>query len=260
VSGSPGLRPVAAMLAVAALALFGIGLAADAAHAEPSVIGQARLFDDDGGRGLFDGTVLTPGVPVSRCLRVGADGAPPSRVLLTADDVTGDLARTLSVRIERGATGGFDDCAGFRGATVATGSLSDLAAGPADTAWPAGAAAQTFRITVRSDATSGTARATFVWSALYEQTPAATPGETDPAVAAPAVTSGKSGLAAVLDVLKRLAAQARRHIAIPIAMLAAMGLFLLLQNRFDRKDPKLRLAPVTRSRYVWIPLHGPGRP
>ena len=102
-SALPGLRPVAAMLAVATAALFGIGLAADAAHAEPSVVGDA---------------------------------------------------------------GSFDGCAGFRGNPVATATLTGLADDPLDTAWPAGATAQTFRITVTSgsDAAAGTARATFVWS------------------------------------------------------------------------------------------------
>lgn len=269
-SRSPGLRPVAAMLAVAAVGLFGIGLAADPAHAE--VVAEARLFDDDRGQGLFGGTALQPGVPVSRCLRVGAGGAAPARVLLAADEVTGDLADDLDVTVERGDGGGFAGCAGFRGTRVVTGPLVGL---EADTTWPAGATAQTFRVTVtsRSDAATGTAGATFVWSAHYDQVPAAvpsgsapavapvpSPGVSEPAVAAPDVTTGRSGLAALLDIVQRLAAQASRHVAIPIAMLGAMFLFLLLQGRMDGKDPKLQLAPVTRSRYVWIPLTGEGRP
>lgn len=272
--GSPGLRPVAAMLAVAALGLFGIGLAADAAHAEPSVVGQAKLFDDDGGQGLFTGTVLQPGVPVSRCLEVGAAGATPSRVLLVTDEVGGDLAGALSVTVERGRGGTFAGCAGFRGTRVATGTLTGLAAAPADTSWPSGAGTQTFRITVTAgpDTVAGDARATFVWSAFYDRAPAAAPAATpsssapvvagpdSPAVAAPGAAAEKSGLAQVLDILQRLAAQASRHIAIPIVMLVAMFLFLLLQGRMDGRDPKLRLAPVTRSRYVWIPLSGEGRP
>ena len=62
------------------------------------------------------------------------------------------------------------------------------------------------------------------------------------------------------DAIVRLAAEARRHVAIPITMIVAAVVFLLLQSRFDRRDPKLHLAPVSRSHWVWIPRIGSGRP
>ena len=35
-----------------------------------------------------------------------------------------------------------------------------------------------------------------------------------------------------------------RHGGFPLGWLAVVGVFLLIQNRIDRRDPKLALAPV----------------
>jgi hypothetical protein len=37
---------------------------------------------------------------------------------------------------------------------------------------------------------------------------------------------------------------------------AVLILFVLFQNRADRKDPKLALAPVRLKRYLSIPVEG----
>jgi hypothetical protein len=35
-----------------------------------------------------------------------------------------------------------------------------------------------------------------------------------------------------------------KHSEFPVALIVVLVLFLLLQDRFDRKDPKLALAPI----------------
>ena len=44
--------------------------------------------------------------------------------------------------------------------------------------------------------------------------------------------------------LQRVAAVASTTGAMPVGLLALIGLFLLIQDRLDRRDPKLALAPV----------------
>ena len=47
-----------------------------------------------------------------------------------------------------------------------------------------------------------------------------------------------------LERLGRLAVEASKKAAFPLVLLLVVGLFLVLQDRIDRKDPKLALAPV----------------
>ena len=231
---------------------------------------------------------------MSRCLEIRYDGtASPGDVHLLAEDVTGPLARRLDVRVERGTGGGFASCAGFAGATVFDGLLTDLAAGSAgaagvSTGWmPAADDAQTFRITVEvtGGATSGqTSAATFRWLIVPVQAtpaptttptatappattpavPAATPGPPSPG-AAPAAdhpdrstagrTFGKKLKALVektAEVVYEVTARTIRHGGVPIASIVAVVLFILIQNRIDRRDPKLALAPVTGDPYLYF--------
>jgi hypothetical protein len=58
------------------------------------------------------------------------------------------------------------------------------------------------------------------------------------------VRATQSALARLADDIIRAVGTAARHSAFPIALLVAMGLFLLLQDRIDRRDPKLALAPL----------------
>jgi hypothetical protein len=45
-------------------------------------------------------------------------------------------------------------------------------------------------------------------------------------------------------VLQRLAPAVAARAAFPVLLLAIMVVFLLVQDRIDRKDPKLALAPM----------------
>ena len=48
----------------------------------------------------------------------------------------------------------------------------------------------------------------------------------------------------VISQIGRVAAEAIEKAAFPIALMLMVGAFLMVQNRIDRKDPKLALAPV----------------
>jgi hypothetical protein len=52
------------------------------------------------------------------------------------------------------------------------------------------------------------------------------------------------------EVAAELAVRSAGHGAFPLASVGALGFFLIAQNRFDRRDPKLALAPVTREPYL----------
>ncbi|MGH2756284.1 MAG: hypothetical protein ACRDI3_00670, partial [Actinomycetota bacterium] len=42
----------------------------------------------------------------------------------------------------------------------------------------------------------------------------------------------------------RVAAEAAQQVAFPLALAMMVGAFLMVQNRIDRRDPKLALAPI----------------
>lgn len=52
------------------------------------------------------------------------------------------------------------------------------------------------------------------------------------------------------DVAVKLTARTARHSGFPLASVGAMVVFLVAQDRFDRRDPKLALAPVLREPYL----------
>ena len=56
----------------------------------------------------------------------------------------------------------------------------------------------------------------------------------------------------------RVATAAAKRGAIPVALIVLVVLFLLFQDRFDRNDPKLALAPVYAEPDV--PFPGPEEP
>jgi hypothetical protein len=254
----PGHLMVIGMLAAAGVAFAAVGWNTDPMSRAVTVMQTVPLFDDDGGGAMFAATTLTPGVPVSRCVRIGYDDATTAgTVRLAAESVSGALADHLRVAVERGPTGGFGDCAGFSGVSIYAGTLTGLSGG-VPTGWtPVTGSTQTFRITVTLTgmtvpASSMSARADFVWR-VQGATPAPAASAAAPVVAEPSHPS-RTALQTFLQPIVKLAREAARHAAIPGVLIAALVAFLLLQNAADRRDPKLALAPVWRNRYHWIPL------
>ena len=56
----------------------------------------------------------------------------------------------------------------------------------------------------------------------------------------------------VVTQIGRIAVEAIEKAAFPIALMLMVGAFLMVQNRIDRKDPKLALAPVDSERDLLI--------
>jgi hypothetical protein len=56
----------------------------------------------------------------------------------------------------------------------------------------------------------------------------------------------------VISQIGRVAIEAIEKAAFPIALMLMVGAFLMVQNRIDRKDPKLALAPVDSERDLLI--------
>jgi hypothetical protein len=323
-----GPHVVIGMLLAGATAFAAVSYLGGDAPKTATVLDAVPLFDDDAGKAMFALPAMAPGVPVSRCIRIGYDGgSDAATVRLAAEAVQGRLADALAVTVDRGTGGGYGDCTGFSGSRIFNGNLTslgraDTADGGLSTGWqPSGPESQTFRITVNladpAPAKGADAQARFVWRvrAATNLTPAAPDGFLDtptpdaPAPDVPATpTAGarvggrtqapmiggvgtaassaagtpapggaprpagapapapeqsqrseqaaprtvSSALHAITVPVAKLAREAGRHVAIPLVLILALAVFLLVQHLADRNDPKLRLAPMSRSRYLWI--------
>lgn len=187
-----------------------------------------------------------PGDSATGCLRLAYRGSKPARVLLFGTTSGTGFDRYLELKVERGAS-----CRGGRRKIVYNGTLADFphgAGGAIEETWAAGEAhAYRFEISVRDDnAAQGlTAKQTFTWST--EGRIAAPPGQTEDE-GSPAATlaapPGLDGLRKVLQQIARVAAEVGKRSAFPSGLLMLVVAFLTLQNRIDRRDPKLALAPV----------------
>lgn len=198
-----------------------------------------------GGVQLVPGTVetmfpevhLDPGVPRAACIEITHDGTVQLDTValrLAAAEGSSRLLAALHLRIERGAPGAAPDCTGFAPeAEVADGRLLELTEPPSPAGWsswqPGRLETASYRFTVvlppeeATDALQG-ARASvdFLWAATAQ-------------------TRG----AMVMPRVVMLAAAIARDAVLPLLLLAVLAvLFLGVQDRIDRRDPKLAMASV----------------
>ncbi len=188
-------------------------------------------------RPMFPDVHLEPGVAQSSCIEIRHEGdVQLDTVALRLDAAEGSslLLDRLVLRVERGAPGVGDDCAGFvPSVEIADGRLLDLTAPPTAAGWaswqPSGDEAASYRFTVLLpeedvvDALQGArARVDFLWVATAQPV---------------------GGLLAPR--LTLLALSFARDALLPLLLLSvAAVLFLGIQDRIDRRDPKLALAAV----------------
>jgi hypothetical protein len=246
-------------------ALSGVfSLAAGAAAGRPARLdppATIELAAGTSGSALFAVGGLVPGHPVTNCLAVGFhDTVPGSVIRLYAVARPAGLSPYLAVTVRTGRTAGGTGtgCAGFvPTATPFRGRLSDLAA--AERGAPAGLpmlrlpdpdGSVTFEVTVSvvdADAAQGrSTRFDLVWSAPAAEAIGAArtaapgqpaqPGRSESALLRLAHAVGRLVHAFGLPALKA------GFVGIPVGGLVV--LFLLVQNYFDRRDPKLALAPI----------------
>lgn len=250
---------VQVMTALAALVLAGglvVRMSAPLGSSSPSArqaLGANGVLELHADRDtpLFDEVSLLPGHPVAACARLRTDAPDtPGPIQLSLKGYEGShaLAAATIMTVEHGLVE--DDTAGcpsFRpDTTVASGTIADLqrlhgldgtpiAGGDA----AAGQSEDWFRVTVE----------------LPRTAPSAVQGHSigdlgirwSTTMASPAERSLRERASLVM-------AAVTEHSVIPLMLVVVLALlFLGVQDRFDRQDPKLALAPIVRGAMVFEP-------
>lgn len=226
-----------------AVAGLGLTLAPPASAAPPPAL-ELR----DGGRAALSLENANPGDAATACMLLRYRGAATARVRLYGATIGTGFDRYLDLTVTRGTR-----CQGFRAnATVYDGTLEGFPDGPdsaIEETWSPGEVhAYRFEVSVRDDnAAQGlSATQTFTWAA--DGRVAGAPSEEDSAVVdsqggfVPGPSAG--GIGELLRRIAEVAAEVGKRSAFPGALLLMVFGFLAVQNRIDRKDPKLALAPV----------------
>ena len=228
------------------VAIAPIWLAMALVAPDPAAAATPVLELHDRGSAVLSLQNAKPGDSASGCLRLVYRGSEPDRILLYGATSGTGFDRFLELKVERGAS-----CKGGRHKIVFDGTLKTFPDTPgaaiAETWSPGESHAYRFEISVRDDnAAQGlTARQTFTWTtegqlahAPDEESVHTTPAGT---LAQP---PGIDGLRRVLEKIAQVAAEVGKRSAFPTGLLVLVVIFLTLQNRIDRRDPKLALAPV----------------
>lgn len=250
-----------------------------------------------GAKPLLAASGLVPGHPLAGCVELPR-WTEPGQVHLLAEELNGVLAPLLLVTVATG-TGSSADCADFSGVTLYEGTLADLAASDGlDTGWAPADGARTFRVTVEvaddERAAGATATTTFLWvavpaspdddlpppdsqaawgtSASRADTGPSHP-TTSPANSAPsggdtsAVQSSVKhspeptvGIALEAGPVRVFLRDLARTAWLPLLLLVLLLVYLRLQDRLDRDDPKLALAPMHPDQLVPFPTSPRSRP
>ena len=209
--------------------------------APPAAAATSVLELSERGSAVLSLENAKPGDSAAGCLRLTYRGSKPARILLYGTTRGTGFDRYLELRVERGAS-----CRAGR--PVYDGTLAGFPDTPRDAideSWtPNETHAYRFEIRVRddNDAQGLTARQTFTWMTYGGQQRQheddVTPAE---ALAKP---PGLDGLKKILQQIAHVAAEVGKRSAFPSGLLVLVVIFLTLQNRIDRRDPKLALAPV----------------
>ncbi len=236
------LAPISMFMAALALTL-----PAQAAGAAPSL--ELR----DGGKASVSLAGARPGDSATGCVILTYRGEKPARVRLFGTTRGTGFDRFLDLLVERGAScEGFADVA-YRGTLQG---FPDTLRAAIDERWKANETrAYRFAVRVRdgNDAQGLTARQTFTWVATGESGKPAKPAPQPGATAPPAATGGggfvptlpgADGLRELLRKIAEVAIEVGKRSAFPSGLLMLVLGFLSVQNRIDRRDPKLALAPV----------------
>jgi hypothetical protein len=113
-------RALAAAISSLAVATIVVSQSSEGLQIEGTVAandfesGTIALVDDDSGRSLVHLEEMAPGRPVEQCIAVSYAGSVLPVDLSLGAETSGDIARFVEVRVERGVGGGFGDCEAFR--------------------------------------------------------------------------------------------------------------------------------------------------
>jgi hypothetical protein len=206
---------------------------------------------------LFVETNMAPGTTSTRCVAVSNAGLQLADIRLFSTMRDSGLGSSVSFLIEAGTGGAYGDCAGFKGVEIFRGTLSELtskhrnyATGlrAPETVYPDESVS--YRLTQRLDTTSpqgAAAQARFGWESHGAGAPSPLDGRDplvrqrplDPTVRRPHAV-GRSVAQAVLETAKDIAKKGWAW----IGLLGLVVLYLLVQDRIDRRDPRLAGALV----------------
>jgi hypothetical protein len=235
-----------------------------------------ELSDDDAASALFTVSNVAPGQPLTRCIAVSYRGPVSAVVKLHGTSTGSGLDQALQMKVETGSGGTFDDCNTFsEGVLLYQGSLGGFTAAHGDVTSALDAflpsqeaESRTFRFSLTlgdaPQAQGRTASATFIWDAAELPPPPPAPeqggaGDRSSALRPKARTQpgGETRPQPSPFVLAgRLVKEVSEKVAFPIALLFVVGIFLMIQDRIDRKDPKLALAPVHAEPDLYFPSSG----
>jgi hypothetical protein len=212
-----------------------------------NALGAAPALElDDGGRAVLSLGNAKPGDSATGCVAVTYRGEVPARVRLFGTTGGTGFGRYLDLLVELGG-----ECRPFRRAAVAyRGTLRGFpdSLGEAIGARWAPGETRAYRFSVRvrdaNEAQGLTTAQTFTWVADGEVPNAEPqPGMTAPPSALP-TPPGADGVRKLLKKIAKVAAEVGKRSAFPSSLLMLVLGFLSVQNRIDRRDPKLALAPV----------------
>ena len=213
------------------------------------------LTNDSAGP-LFIETNMAPGTTSTRCVAVTNIGLQMADIRLFATVADKGLGPHVSFMIEAGDGGGYGDCARFAGTLVFRGSLAQFAANHRDFATGIAAPERvypnesvSFRLTQRLEGSSPqgvTAVARFGWEARGAGAPSPLRGRDafshrGKEALHPAKQEAGRNLPQI--VLKVSAEVAKRGWSW-IVLLGLVIVFLVIQDRIDRRDPRLAGARV----------------
>ncbi len=211
---------------------------------------------NDAAGALFIETNMAPGTTSTRCVAVKNIGQQLGDVRLFSIVNDKGLAPHLSFVIEAGTGGSDGDCEGFKGTEIYRGSLAQLASGHRDFGtglkapqhvYPNESVA--FRLTqtlAESSPQAATAEARFAWESHGAGAPSHLTGR-DPLphqeIAAPKRRPHAVGRSVAQVVLEAATEAVKRGWSF-MALLGLVVLFLVIQDRIDRRDPRLAGARV----------------
>lgn len=288
-AGTARVLAAVAVLVLGSSVALGEGLAAlrGLGSERASFTSAALELSDDDASALFTVSNVAPGKALTRCIALSYRGPASAVVRLHGTSTGSGLDEALQMTVEAGSGGTFDDCRGFRGSVLLyRGSLAGFTAthgdetSALDTFFPSQETeTKAFRFSLTLDdapeAQERTASATFTWDAA-ELPPPPPPAPSapnppvppEPAPPAPAPTEPTAAEAptqpdaetrsqpSIFVLAGRLAKEVSEKAAFPIFLLVVVGIFLTIQGRIDRKDPKLALAPVYAEPDLHFPSSG----
>ena len=224
----------------------------------------APVLVNDAGAPMFMELNMRPGGSATNCVTVSNTGPQRADVRFYATSGDQGLAKYVTFVVEAGSGGSFRNCGAFNGTTIFRGPLAEMASEHTNFTTGIGTPAAilvgystTFRFTATLTGTppqGARATASFLWEArAASPTPSELVGQGNPLAGASAgdgvglvAPSGRAGEGgrSISQLVIHIVGEVAKRGWIWLLLLIAVALFLFIQDRIDRRDPKLAHARV----------------